>query len=112
MASTSPLCPADRLEHRSDLVVRPIPEIRLCLVYRPRPARIVTLNASSWLLFEACTGASVSEIEARVVQLADAHDSRPASSRAGEVRKGLQELVDLSIVQRRQPTPTTEGATS
>jgi hypothetical protein len=110
MASTSPLCRADRLVRRADLVVRPIPEIRMCMVYRPRPARVVTLNPASWLLFEACNGGTVGEIEATVlgVQVPGLSAFGP-----GEVLAGLQQLVDLSLVEpcRVRPPLTHEGAT-
>ena len=76
-------------------VVRPLPEIKMCMVYRPRPARIVTLNPSSWMLLEACDGTTVAEIEETyAAMLAD--KGRAAQTR--DVRKGLQALVDLSLV--------------
>lgn len=111
MAWTSPLCPADRLVRRRDLVVRPVPEIRMCMVYRPRPARVVTLNPASWLLFEACNGDTVEDIEATVLRV------QAAGAKAfglGEVLAGLQQLVDLSLVEPRRdrPIPTHEGATT
>lgn len=111
MASTSPLCRADRLVRRADLVVRPLPEIRLCMVYRPRPARVITLNPASWLLFEACDGGTVAEIEAAVLR------ARPAGGQGGgadEVLAGLQQLVDLCLVEPRREGPaiTHEGATT
>lgn len=95
MASTSPLCRADRLVRRGDLVVRPIPEIRMCMVYRPRPARVVTLNPFSWMLFEACDGATVDDIENAVVRagLEGGKQFRP-----GEILEGLQQLADLALV--------------
>lgn len=111
MDSTSPLCRADRLLRRADLVVRPIPEIRLCMVYRPRPARVVTLNPASWLLFEACDGATVAEIEAAVLQ---ARAAGGHGSGGADVLAGLQQLVDLHLVEPRREGPaiTPEGATT
>lgn len=90
MASISALCPADRLQRRTDLVVRPLPEIGMCMVYRPRPARIVTLSPASWRLLEACDGATVAEIECAVRGV-------PALG-ADRVRQGLLDLVELSLV--------------
>lgn len=111
MASTSPLCRADRLVRRVGLVVRPIPEIRMCMIYRPRPARVVTLNPASWLLFEACNGDTVEDIEATVLRVQAAG---PKTFGPGEVLAGLQQLVDLSLVEpcRDRPTLTHEGATT
>jgi hypothetical protein len=110
MASTSPLCRADRLVRRADLVVRRMPEIRMCMVYRPRPARVITLNPASWLLFEACDGGTVAEIEAAVLR-ARSGSARP---RRRDVLAGLQQLVDLSLVEasRDSPSPINQGATT
>lgn len=95
MASTSPLCPADRLHRRADLVVRPLPELRMCMVYRPRPARIVTLNPASWLLLQACAGSTVGEIESALPETLAAK-GRPIP--IADIRHGLAELVELSLV--------------
>jgi len=92
MASTSPFSPASRLHRRADLVIRRMPEIRICMVYRPSPARIVSLNPSSWLLFEACDRSTVEEIEAACTRLVE-----PATVEA--VRAGLLELLDLALVE-------------
>lgn len=96
MASISQLCPADRLVRRAGLVVRPIPEIRMCMVYRPRPARIVTLNPVSWMLFEACDGSTVGEIAAAVVL---ARGGAGTGGGEGELLHGLQQLVELRLVE-------------
>src|SRR6185369_8927946 len=106
MASISPLCRADRLVQRADLVVRPIPEIRMCMVYRPRPARVVTLNTASWLLFAACNGGTVAEIEAAVLRV---QAGMPQALVAQEVLAGLQQLVDLALV---EPCPEPPGTSN
>jgi len=111
VASTSPLSRADRLVRRADLVVRRMPEIRMCMVYRPRPARVITLNPASWLLFEACDGGTVAEIEAAVLR-ARYGSARPR--RRDEVLHGLQQLVELSLVEapREVPDSINPGATT
>lgn len=111
MASTSPLCPADRLVRRADLVVRRLPEIRTCMVYRPQPARVITLNPASWLLFEACNGGTVAEIEAAVLR---ARGNGGQAGGAADVLTGLQQLVDLSLVAtcRDSETVDNQGATT
>jgi hypothetical protein len=95
MASISPLSQAERLERRRDLVVRPLPEISMFMVYRPRPARIISLNPSSWMLLTACDGATVGEIEESYAAML-AGKGRVAQP--DEARNGLQALVDLSLV--------------
>jgi hypothetical protein len=105
MASTSPLCRADRLQRRAGLVVRPIPEIGLCMVYRPRPAKIVTLNTASWLLFAACGGEVVEDIVI-AVQQAQQGQRRPMAF--AEALQGLQALVDLGVVCRPDSCPNSK----
>ena len=95
MASISRLSPAERLERRRDLVVRPLPEINMCMVYRPRPARIVTLNMSCWLLLEVCDGATVAHIEETCAAMLA---GKGGAAERERVRTGLQALVDLSLV--------------
>lgn len=110
MASTSRLSRADRVQRRADLVIRPLPEIRMCMVYRPRPARVVTLNPSSWMLLEACAGATtVAEVEDAYTA---AMSARGRTVGEDEVRSGLQALIDLSLLttgaRSELLTPTTD----
>jgi hypothetical protein len=95
MVSISQLFPDERLERRRDLVIRPLPEIKMCMVYRPRPARIVTLNPSSWMLLEICNGSTVAEIE-KVYAAMIGGKGRAAGT--DDVHQGLQSLVDLSLI--------------
>ena len=79
-----------------DLVIRPLPEINMCMVYRPRPARIVTLNPSSWMLLEICQRVdSPEEIEDAYSQILA---EKGRTTEANAVRQGLQALVDLSLI--------------
>lgn len=83
----------------------------MCMVYRPRPARVITLNPASWLLFEACDGATLAEIEAAVLR------ARGGAGQAGgtpDVLAGLQQLLDLSLVTacRDPATADNQGATT
>jgi hypothetical protein len=95
MASTSELCPGDLLERRNDLVIRPLPEISLCMVYRPRPARIITLNPSSWLLLELCNGTTLAAIEEDYARMLA---ERGQTCKSHETRSALGTLVELQLV--------------
>ncbi|MEJ8838394.1 PqqD family protein [Ramlibacter sp. AN1133] len=81
------------------------------MVYRPRPARVVTLNTASWLLFEACNGGTVAEIEAAILRV---QAGTPRALAAKEVLAGLQQLLDLALVEPcpEQPGISNEGATT
>ena len=95
MALTSEVCLTDRLVQRDDLVVRPLPEIGMCMVYRPRPARIITLNPRSWMLLELCNGATVKAIEVTYTRMLSERGRPPV---ARDVREGLKSLVDHQLV--------------
>lgn len=95
MASTLEVCLTDRLVQRSDLVVRPLPEIAMCMVYRPRPARIITLNPRSWMLLELCNGATVEMIEVSYALMLS-KTGRPPKAR--DVNEGLQTLIEHQLV--------------
>lgn len=95
MASTSGFCLTDRLERRRDLVVRPLPEIGMCMVYRPRPARIITLNPRSWMLLELCTGATVKTIETSYAEMLSERGRLP---QVRDVSEGLQTLIEHQLV--------------
>ena len=64
------------------------------MVYRPRPARIVTLNPGSWLLLELCDGSTVGDIEAAYVERL----ARTGPAVVAQARQGLQELIGLALV--------------
>ena len=95
MASTLEVCLTDRLVQRSDLVVRPLPEIGMCMVYRPRPARIITLNPRGWMLLELCDGATVEMIGVSYALMLS-ETGRPP--KACDVNEGLQTLIEHQLV--------------
>jgi hypothetical protein len=86
---------ADIARRRADLTIRPMPEISLCMVYRPRPARIITLNLSCWLLLELCDGSRIADVLGKYVDALTRRGRRP---RDGDAESGLQSLIDQELV--------------
>lgn len=66
------------------------------MIYRPRRARLATLNATSWLLLDHCDGETVAEIEHACATLLA---GRGRAVDAGDMRHGLEQLVDLDLVE-------------
>jgi hypothetical protein len=95
MVSTSLSCPTARAEKRRDLKIRPLPEIGTCMVYRPRPARIISLNLGAWLLLEMCDGSKVSDVLAGYLAMLE---GRGRQARVEEVEKGLRSLIDNELI--------------
>jgi hypothetical protein len=65
------------------------------MVYRPRPARIITLNLSGWLLLEMCDGSKVGDILTGYLALLE---GRGRQARVEEVEQGLRSLVDNELI--------------
>src|SRR5215813_2362094 len=95
MVSTLQFCQTHVAKKRCDLKIRPLPEIKMCMVYRPRPASIISLNLSGWLLLELCDGSSVGAILAGYVATLRRR-GRPACVEDAE--RGLQSLIDNELI--------------
>lgn len=65
------------------------------MVYRPRPARIVTLNLSAWLLLEMCDGSPISDILGNYVGVLD---RRGKQTPLEDADRGLQSLIDSELI--------------
>ncbi|MCL4767307.1 MAG: hypothetical protein KJZ80_13835 [Hyphomicrobiaceae bacterium] len=108
MASISRLCPDERVRQRRDLVMRPILELGMCMVYRPRPARIISLNASGWLLLRLCDGSRVGDIEASYLELLHGSDRQTGSR---DAQMGLRALAEHDLI-LAEPDGTDPARTS
>jgi hypothetical protein len=95
MELTSPSFHTGCLARRNDLTIRPIPELQLCMVYRPKPARIVTLNLAAWLLLEMCDGSIASDIFSRYAQ---ALENRGKHLQRKEAEDGLRSLIKRELI--------------
>jgi hypothetical protein len=65
------------------------------MVYRPRPARIVTLNLSAWLLLEMCDGSSIGGILTNYIGVLD---RRGKPTNIEDADRGLQSLIDSELI--------------
>jgi hypothetical protein len=65
------------------------------MVYRPKPARIVTLNLGAWLLLEMCDGAPIGDILANYVGVLD---RRGKQTSVEDADRGLQSLIDSELI--------------
>jgi hypothetical protein len=48
--------------HTPNLRVRPVEEMKSCVVFRPNPPKLFMLNLNAWLIFELCDGSSPDHI--------------------------------------------------
>ena len=46
-----------------NLRVRPVEEMKSCVVFRPNPPKMFMLNLNAWLIFDLCDGRTAQEVE-------------------------------------------------
>ena len=51
--------------HAPNLRVRPVEEMKSCVVFRPKPPKLFMLNLNAWLIFELCDGSSPHHVAQR-----------------------------------------------
>jgi hypothetical protein len=51
-----------------NLRVRPVEEMKSCVVFRPKPPKLFMLNLNAWLIFELCDGSNPDQLEKRYRQ--------------------------------------------
>jgi hypothetical protein len=86
-------------KHSSGLRLRPVPELGICLAYRPKPPALHGLNLTSWLVLQLCDGrndAALAEAYRDCVQPAGG-----AGDAAGALDLALHQLKDLGLIERR-----------
>jgi hypothetical protein len=51
----------------ADVRVRPVPELRTCIVYTPHKPQLYTLNPHAWLVLELAPGRTYAELSERYI---------------------------------------------
>ena len=51
-----------------NLRVRPVEEMKSCVVFRSNPPKLFMLNLNAWLIFELCDGSTTHQVEQRYRQ--------------------------------------------
>lgn len=49
--------------HTQNLRLRPLKEMKSCVVFRPDPPKLFMLNLNAWFILELCDGSSAEQIE-------------------------------------------------
>lgn len=55
--------PTGCYSHTPNLRVRPVEEMKSCVVFRPDPPKMFMLNLNAWLIFSLCDGRTSHEVE-------------------------------------------------
>lgn len=79
------------------LRVRPVEEMRSCVVFRPNPPKLFMLNLNAWLIFELCDGCTSYEIEQRYRQKVEGQMSESEARR--HLAIGLKNLHERGLIE-------------
>ena len=55
--------PSGCYRHLPNLRVRPVEEVKSCVVFRPKPPKLFMLNLNAWLIFSLCDGNNPGQLE-------------------------------------------------
>ena len=84
------------------LRIRPVPELRQCLVYRPKPPKLFRLNLAAWLALELCDGSDRARVLSAYREAVGNHVS--GADAAMHVDRALELLVNEGLICRKQET--------
>ena len=91
-------CPIGCYRETPRLRVRPVPEMRTCLVYVPDRAQLYTLNVDAWLIFELARSHGGQELLDRYAKAIGG----AVEAATGRLRAGLDRLVANGIIETTQ----------
>jgi len=90
---------SDCYRRTTNLRVRPVPEMDVCLVFTPDRPHLYRLNAAAWLVFELCDGRSGAALEAEYDEAMQQDDGSAVEGLHGIVA----EFEQRGIIERFAP---------
>ena len=100
MESTCVSYPNGCYSHAPNLRVRPVEEMKSCVVFRPKPPKLFMLNLNAWLIFELCDGSGPDHVAQRyrksvAAQMSEREADRNLTIGINNLRE--QGLIELKI---------------
>lgn len=80
-----------------NLRVRPVKEMKSCVVFRPKPPKLFMLNLNAWLIFELCDGSRPDQIEQKYRSNVAAQMSEWEADR--QLKIGLKSLCEQGLIE-------------
>lgn len=80
-----------------NLRVRPVEEMKSCVVFRPNPPKLFMLNLNAWLILELCDGSSPHQVEQRYRRNVASQMSEREASR--QLTIGLKTLREQGLIE-------------
>jgi hypothetical protein len=80
-----------------NLRVRPVEEMKSCVVFRPNPPKLFMLNLNAWLIFELCDGSGPDQIEQKYRSNVAAQMSEWEADR--QLTIGLKSLREQGLIE-------------
>jgi hypothetical protein len=81
----------------SNIRIRPVNEMDVCLVYTPNSPKLYTLNPTAWLVMELCDGRDLAALERRYYAAIEPLRSREAAKT--ELRQAINDLISMGVVE-------------
>jgi hypothetical protein len=88
--------PADVFRRTANLRVRPVPELRTCIVYTPQSPRLYKLNPHAWLVLELAPDQTFAELSERYMAMTVPPLTRPLAER--HLAEALSMLLNSGIL--------------
>lgn len=83
--------------HTQNLRLRPLKEMKSCVVFRPDPPKLFMLNLNAWFILELCDGSTAEQIEQKYV--AQVATKNPEEDARNHFRAGLQRLQEQGLIE-------------
>lgn len=80
-----------------NLRVRPVEEMKSCVVFRPKPPKLFMLNLNAWLIFELCDGSRPEHVAQRYRKSVAAQMSEREADR--NLMIGIKNLHDQGLIE-------------
>lgn len=83
--------------HTPNLRVRPVEEMKSCVVFRPKPPKMFMLNLNAWLIFQLCDGSSPDHVTQKYRKCVANQMSEPEADR--QLMIGIENLHDQGLIE-------------
>lgn len=80
-----------------NLRVRPVEEMKSCVVFRPNPPKLFMLNLNAWLIFELCDGSSPDHVAQKYRRSVASQMSEREADR--HLMIGIKNLHDQGLIE-------------
>lgn len=89
-----------------NLRVRPLKEMKSCVVFRPDPPKLFMLNLNAWFILELCDGSTAAQLERNYCSQVAAQ--LPDGEARDQLKAGLEQLKAQGLIELTQAGELTQ----